>query len=77
LKQCAKICLELGLIDGNTLFVDGTKIRANASIDKNLTKEKAEKLLESIDGRIIQILDECEKIDKAEQNENFAKQDES
>jgi transposase len=70
LKQCAKICLELNLIDGNTLFVDGTKIRANASKDKNLTAEKAKKLLENIDGRIIQILDECERIDEFERNEN-------
>ena len=30
LKQCARLCIKLGLIEGNTLFVDGTKIRANA-----------------------------------------------
>lgn len=32
LKQCARLCLKLDLIAGNTLFVDGTLIRANASI---------------------------------------------
>lgn len=32
LKQSARMCLKLGLITGNTLFVDGTKIRANASL---------------------------------------------
>jgi len=31
LKQCARLCIDLGLIEGNTLFVDGSKIRANAS----------------------------------------------
>ena len=25
LRQCAKLCIELNLIDGNTLFVDGSK----------------------------------------------------
>ena len=28
LKQCARICMDLDLISGNTLFVDGTKIKA-------------------------------------------------
>jgi len=32
LKQCAKICIKLTPIEGNALFIDGTKIRANASI---------------------------------------------
>ena len=36
-KQCTRICMELDLIDGNVLFVDGTKIRANASWDNNLS----------------------------------------
>ena len=34
LKQCAQICIELDLISGNALFVDGAKIRANASRSK-------------------------------------------
>ena len=40
LKQCARICVKLDLIEGNTLFVDGTKIRANASIKNSWTKER-------------------------------------
>ena len=31
LKQCARLCMKLGLIEGNTLFLDGSKIRANVS----------------------------------------------
>ncbi len=30
LKLCARLCLKLDLIEGNILFVDGTKICANA-----------------------------------------------
>jgi transposase len=56
LKQCAKICIQLNLIEGNTLFVDGTKIRANASIQNTWTKEKAQKALKHIDERISDIL---------------------
>lgn len=66
LKQCARLCIKLGLIDGNTLFIDGTKIRGNASIKNSWTKEKCEKALSKIDRRIEAILTECENIDQQE-----------
>jgi enamine deaminase RidA (YjgF/YER057c/UK114 family) len=67
LKQCAQICIKLNLIEGNTLFVDGTKIRANASINKTWTRKKAQKALKHIDERISDILTKCDVIDEAEQ----------
>jgi len=67
LKQCAKICIKLNLIEGNTLFLDGTKIRANASIGNTWTREKAQKALKHIDERISDILTQCDAIDEAEQ----------
>jgi len=67
LKQCAQICIKLNLIEGNTLFVDGTKIRANASINKTWTRKKAQKALKHIDERISDILTQCDVIDEAEQ----------
>ena len=67
LKQCAKICIKLNLIEGNTLFLDGTKIRANASIDKTWTKKKVKKALKHIDERIQDILTQCDTVDEAEQ----------
>ena len=63
LRQCARLCIELDLIEGNTLFVDGSKIRANASIDNSWTKERCFKHLEKIDDRIAEILHECEQTD--------------
>ena len=66
LKQCARLCLELNLIEGNTLFVDGSKIRGNASIKNTWTKEKCERALEHIDENIKEILKECQKEDKEE-----------
>ncbi len=66
LRQCVRMCLKLDLIAGNVLFVDGSKIRANASIKNTWTKEKCEKALEKIDKRIEKIIRESEAIDKEE-----------
>ncbi|ODS30156.1 MAG: transposase [Candidatus Scalindua rubra] len=67
LKQSARLCIDLGLIEGNTLFVDGSKFRANAGIKNTWTKERCEKSLKKIDARIEDILSECERVDKQEQ----------
>lgn len=69
LTQCAQMCIKLDLIAGNSLFVDGTKIRANASIKNTWTKEKCFEYLKKIDRRIEAVLDECETIDNEEQNQ--------
>ena len=68
LKQCARVCIDLGLIEGNTLFVDGSKVRANASIKSTWTRQKCLKHLEKIDERIAEILSECESTDHAERD---------
>lgn len=66
LSLCAKLCLKLDLIEGNVLFVDGTKLRANAGIG-TLHKEKWYRdQLEQIDKRIQRLLDECERVDEGE-----------
>ena len=66
LRQCARLCLRLDLIDGNVLFVDGTKIGANASLTRTLSRSDALKLLEKADRRIEEILSEAEAVDQAE-----------
>lgn len=68
LKQCAHMCINLDLIAGNSLFVDGSKIRANASVKNTWTKDKCLEYLEKIDRHVEAILDECENIDSEEQN---------
>ena len=68
LKQCARLCIDLGLIEGNTLFVDGSKVRANAGINSSWTRQKCLKRLEKIDSRIAEILCEFESVDHAERN---------
>lgn len=69
LKQCARLCITLDLIAGNTLFIDGTKIRANASIKNTWTKERSEEALRKIDERIDEILSECEAADENEEDQ--------
>ena len=66
LRQCVRLCVRLDLIAGNVLFVDGSKIRANASIKNTWAKEKCEKVLAKVDQRIEEIITESEVIDKEE-----------
>jgi transposase len=70
LKQCVRFCIKLGLIEGNTLFVDGSKIRANASLKNNWTEQRCQKSLKNIDQRIIEILRECETTDEQEKQQS-------
>lgn len=67
LKQCARMCIKLDLIAGNVLFVDGTKIRANASASRTHEKVWYQQQLKKVDQRIEQLLQECEGVDQQEQ----------
>jgi len=69
LRQCARMCLKLDLIAGNILFVDGTKIRANASRAETHDQAYYERHLSEIDSRIEQLMEECEKIDEREEGQ--------
>ena len=66
LKQCARLCIELDLIAGNTLFVDGSKFRGNVSLKNLWTLERCERHLARIDERIEAILSECDATDEQE-----------
>jgi len=68
LKQCARLCIKLNLIAGNVLFVDGTKIRANASRSEFHDHAYYEHRLSEIDRRIEQLLEECEGVDQQEED---------
>jgi transposase len=68
LRQCVRLCIKLNLIEGNTLFVDGSKIRANASIHNNWTPDKCERYLKEVDQHIESILSEYDTIDEREQD---------
>ena len=69
LRQCVQLCIKLKLIEGNTLFVDGTKIRANASLKNSWDQKRCERHLKKIDKRIREILAECDAVDRAEEGQ--------
>lgn len=66
IKECAHICIKLELIEGNILFIDGSKMRANAGIARSWTEAKANDALKKIDHRIDLLLAEVEAVDTAE-----------
>lgn len=66
LKQCVHLCVKLHLIDGHVLFIDGTKIRANASAKWSWTEKKCSEVLADLDERIQNLLAECQTLDQAE-----------
>jgi transposase len=66
LKQSARMCMRLGLIEGNILFIDGTKIRANASKKNSWNDKRCQETLKKVDKRISEILEEAERLDKQE-----------
>jgi len=68
LKQCARMCIKLNLIAGNVLFVDGTKIRANAARSRTHDKSWYDNQLTELDQRIEQLLDECDVMDQQEEH---------
>lgn len=76
LKLSARMCIKLDLIAGNVLFVDGTKIRANAATSKSHKKQWYEEKLKEADQNIEQLIAECETEDKKEAHlESFVKMD--
>lgn len=68
LKQCARLCVKLKLVEGNTLFVDGTKIKANASIDHTWSEERCRHLIKHADEKIAKIINDMEKLDQEEEH---------
>lgn len=70
LKQCARMCVKLGLIEGNTLFVDGSKFRANAGKSQTKSVETWEEYRHQIDRRIDELLKECDQTDEDEKEKD-------
>jgi len=66
LKQTAKICLKLELIEGHTLFIDGTKMRGSCSISKSYDKQTLDRMLSNVDKNVEKLFEECKRIDNQE-----------
>ena len=68
-KQCVQMCIKLDLIEGNIFFTDGSKFRANASINNTRTKEGYQQYIKKIEEQIEQVINESELIDIKEQDD--------
>ena len=68
-RQCVRMCIKLDLIEGNMLFIDGSKFRADASINNNWTKERCEKHIKQLEEKIDKLVDDFEKEDAQEGKE--------
>ena len=66
LKQCARLCMNLGLIEGNTLFVDGSKFRANAGMSQTKSGETWGKYHKQVEDQIEALFEECNRLDESE-----------
>lgn len=67
--EILKICRELGMIKVGELYIDGSKIRANASKKRTKNKKEYEKWLAKIENEIKTILQEAEETDIQEDEE--------
>lgn len=67
MKQCARICIDLNLIEGNVLFMDGTRMRANAGIQNGRAAERYQKVLKELDHRIDELVASSAAEDEAEE----------
>jgi len=68
-KQCVTLCIDLNVIEGNTLYVDGSKIRGNAGIKHSYTKKQASSQIHELEKKINRMLKDCDHVDKSEKNQ--------
>jgi transposase len=69
LKQSVQMCIKLDLIDCNTLFIDGSIFKANASLSKTWDHERCEKALTKINEHIDKLVDDIQRLDREEQDQ--------
>ena len=69
LKQSVQMCLKLELIDGNSLFIDSSVFKADASLNKTYDQDRCHKALNKINEHIDQLVDEIQRLDTQEQDQ--------
>ena len=69
LKQSVHMCIKLELIEGNTLFIDGSVFKANASLSKTWDHDRCEKAMTKINEHIDKLVDDIQRLDREEQDQ--------
>jgi len=72
LRQCVRMCINLELVEGNALFIDGSGIRANAGIKNNWDTLRCKRHIHNLNERIEQLVNDNAHDDlQEEQQENL------
>lgn len=66
-KEFVKLCMSLDLFGGEFIAIDGVKIKAVNSIDRNFNQETLSNRLKKIDERVSKYIEEMERLDKQEE----------
>lgn len=69
-KQIVTFGFELGIIEGKDVFVDHTKVEANANKHKIVWRKQVERQLEKIDNELEELFEHIEKLNE-EENEKY------
>ncbi|MFT4986019.1 MAG: transposase [Flavobacteriales bacterium] len=64
--HCARLAMKLNLIEGNTLFTDGSKFRANAGNRESRSIETWTNYKKHVEVNIVRLLEESSSIDEAD-----------
>lgn len=68
-REFTLVCREAGLLEGTRVFIDGTKMRAVNSRDRNFSEPALKQLLQRIDSQSEQYLAQMEKADRKEEGQ--------
>lgn len=66
-REFMVVCKELALLDGTLVLIDGSKIRAVNSRDRNYTKDRVDTLLRRVDQSIATYLAELDRADRRDE----------
>jgi transposase len=64
--QVVELCVELGMVTGETVFCDGTKVKANAAVKHSKTKKQIKKEMKKLKKEVRKMLKEAEDTDEKE-----------
>lgn len=64
-----ELAQEMKLLKVGTVSVDGTKLKANASKNRNVRYDRAGELIEQLDGEVRQLLEQAERTDQRDESD--------
>lgn len=66
MKEVVRICKQMNLVSGDTIFIDGSKFKGNASMDREVSADELREYLAYAEKQIEGLIDETERLDNEE-----------